>query len=523
MTESEVELPEVIAVIGAGLMGAGIAQLAAQTGARTLLHDPIPEALEKGIAGIGKGLDRQVARGRMAAEEAEAITARIEPVEQLEGLAEATFVIEAAPERMDVKLDLFDKLAKIVAPDAVLATNTSSLSVTEIAAGTPQPERVIGFHFFNPAPVMKLVEVVAGQASAPSALVTAHAVGVAMGKTTIDAADVAGFLVNRVNRPFSLESLRVLQERIATVEQIDRIERLGGGFRMGAFELMDLVGIETNHAVAESFQRQSYGEPRYQPSPIAARMVASGHHGRKTGRGWYDYSNDPYRPEDPDPLILGGGDQRLVVVTGSIPLAVELRGSATRDGWDVRDAPDPGGAEPWLTVDCSGRCEGEAVRRGPRARLLHDTSLALSEPTAVGFHCLPPFRQCKLAELTRTPSTSLLAIERAEEFFASVGCHCEHVGDAPGLALGRVVAQLINESAFLIGEGNGTPEDVDAGLRLGVAHPRGPVEWSAMIGLEHVVAILDALHREHGEPRYRVAPLLRHRAAMGCQGLADPS
>jgi 3-hydroxybutyryl-CoA dehydrogenase len=220
------------------------------------------------------------------------------------------------------------------------------------------------------------------------------------------------------------------------------------------------------------------------------------------------------------------------VITGSIPLAVELRRSATRDGWDVREAPDPDGAEPWLTIDCSGRCDGApgptggsggSGGHGPRARLLYDTSLALSEPTAVGFHCLPPFSACKLTELTSTSETSLLAVERAEEFFASVGCHCEHVGDAPGLALGRVVAAIINEAAFLIGEGNGTPEDVDAGLRLGVAHPRGPVEWSALIGLEHVVAILDALHREHGEPRYRAAPLLRHRAAMGCQGLADPS
>ena len=532
MTDSEAQLPTTIGVIGAGIMGAGIAQLAAQTGARTLLHDPIPEALEKGVGGIGNALERLASRGKITAEEADAIKARIEPVADLQGLAEATFVIEAAPERMDLKLDLFGQLAQIVAPDAVLATNTSSLSVTEIAAGVGGdgfPERVIGLHFFNPPPVMKLVEVVAGQASSERALEIARAVGEAMGRTPIDAADVAGFLVNRCNRPFSLESLRLLQERIGTVEQIDRIQRLGGGFRMGAFELMDLVGIETNHAVAESFQRQSFGEPRYQPSPIAARMVAAGDYGRKTGRGWYDYSGGTgaYRPEDPDPLILGGGDGRLVVITGSLPLAAELRRSATRDGWDVRDARDPAGAEPWLTIDCSGRCEGRpgptggSGALGPRARLLYDTSLALSEPTAVGFHCLPPFRECKLTELTRTPSTSLLAIERAEEFFASVGCHCEHVGDAPGLVLGRVVAQVINESAFLIGEGNGAPHDVDAGMRLGVNHPRGPVEWSTMIGLEHVVAILDALHRELGEPRYRVAPLLRHRLALGAAGLAD--
>ena len=264
-----------------------------------------------------------------------------------------------------------------------------------------------------------------------------------MGKTTIDAADVAGFLVNRVNRPFSLESLRLLGERIGTVAQIDRIERLGGGFRMGAFELMDLVGIETNHAVAISFQQRSSGEPRYQPSPIAGRMVASGHYGRKTGRGWYDYSggNDAYRPEDPDPLILGGGDQRLVVISGSIPLAVELRRSATRDGWDVRDATDPrrrrAMADDRLQRPLRRRARPDGRKRrlrraGPRARLLHDTSLALSEPTAVGFHCLPPFTACKLAELTRTSETSLLAIERAEEFFASVGCRASTSATRPG-------------------------------------------------------------------------------------------
>jgi 3-hydroxybutyryl-CoA dehydrogenase len=523
MSTSETELPAVIGVIGAGTMGAGIAQLAAQTGARTLLHDPIPEALERGVAGIGAALEKLVGRGKLEAEEAAAIRERVVSAETLEELAPCGLIIEAAPERMDIKLQLFTALAEVVAPDAVLATNTSSLSVTEIAAGTPGPERVVGLHFFNPAPVMRLVEVVAGQASSPAALATARAVGEAMGKTAIDAADIAGFLVNRCNRPFSLEALRLLQAQVATVEQIDRIARLGGGFRMGPFELMDLVGIETNHAVAESFYRATFGEPRYQPSPLQARMVASGRLGRKTGAGWFDYSGGvkEYRDADPDPLVLGGGDDRLVVIIGDLPLAAELRRSATRDGWDVHQDAEDTEAEPWLTIDCAGVdfMEPDVAPRGPRARLLHDTSLATSEPTAVGFHCLPPFLKCKLVELTRTPLTSLLAIERAEEFFASVGCHAEHVDDAPGLGLGRIVAALINEAAFLIGEGNGTPEDVDAGMQLGVNHPRGPVAWSREIGLEHVVAILDALHLELGEPRYRVAPLLRKLHALGAGGL----
>jgi 3-hydroxybutyryl-CoA dehydrogenase len=518
------ELPT-IGVIGAGTMGAGIAQLAAQTGARTLLHDPIPEALERGVAGIAAVLEKLVARGKLDAEVAAGIRDRIVPAATLAELAPCGLVIEAAPERMEIKLELFTQLAGIVPSDTVLATNTSSLSVTEIAAGTPGPERVVGLHFFNPAPVMKLVEVVAGQASSPEALALARAVGEAMGKTVIDAADIAGFLVNRCNRPFSLEALRLLQAQVATVEQIDRIARLGGGFRMGPFELMDLVGIETNHAVAESFYRASFGEPRYQPSALQARMVASGRLGRKTGAGWFDYSAGmkQYRDADPDPLVLGGGEDRLVVITGELPLAAELRRSATRDGWDVQESADAREAEPWLTIDCSGVdvIDPGAAPWGPRARLLHDTSLATSEPTAVGFHCLPPFLQCKLVELTRTPVTSLLAIERAEEFFASVGCHAEHVADAPGLGLGRIVAALINEAAFLIGEGNGTPQDIDAGMQLGVNHPRGPVAWSHAIGLEHVVAILDALQLELGEPRYRAAPLLRQRLALGAVGLAD--
>jgi 3-hydroxybutyryl-CoA dehydrogenase len=519
-----VEIPEVIGVIGAGTMGAGIAQLAAQAGARTLLHDPVPEALEHGVAGIGKVLDRLAERGKISAEDAAAVRSRIEPVLTLDELAPCSLIVEAAPERMEIKLELFGALAEVVSADCVLATNTSSLSVTEIAAGTPGPERVVGLHFFNPAPVMKLVEVVAGQASGAEALAVARAVGEAMGKTVIDAADIAGFLVNRCNRPFSLEALRLLQAQVATVEQIDRIARLGGGFRMGPFELMDLVGIETNHAVAESFHRATYGEPRYQPSFLQARKVASGQLGRKTGAGWYDYSGgvSGFRPEDPDPLVLGGGDGRIVVILGTLPLAAELRRSATRDGWDVREEIELEGAEPWLTIDCSG--VGGSVpnpdRPGPRLRLLHDTSLALSEPTAVGFHCLAPFLKCKLVELTRTDATLLLAVERAEEFFASVGCHPEWIGDAPGLALGRIVAQLINEAAFLLGEGNGTPEDVDLGLTLGVNHPRGPVEWSGAIGLEHVITILDTLHAELGEPRYRVAPLLRRLHALGADSLA---
>jgi len=497
-------------VVGAGTMGAGIAQLAAQAGARTLLHDAVPEGLQRGLAGIDRALARNVEKGRMTPDEAAAVRGRLEPVEALEALEPCELVVEAAPERLDLKLDLFRRLADIAGPECILATNTSSLSVAEIAAGVPRPERVVGLHFFNPAPVMRLAEVVPGIATAPEVVARAREVGEAMGKRVIDAADIPGFLVNRVNRPFFLESLRVLQEQLATVEQIDRIMRMAGGFRMGPFELMDLIGIETNHAVAEGFHRQTYGEPRYRPSPLAARMVAAGRLGRKTGQGWYRYDGNGagHRPQDPEPPAAGGGDGRVLVVRGDLPVLGQLREAAAAAGWDVREDA----AEPWLVVD--GAAAGAAVA-GPRAVLVHQASLHALDPEAAGLHVVAPFEAARLVELTRTPRTDAVAAERLEELVRTLGRHPEWVGDGAGLVLGRVVAQLVNEAAFLIGEGNGTPQDVDAGMQLGVNHPRGPVAWADATGVAHVVAILDGLGDELREERFRAAPLLRRRLALG--------
>ena len=330
--------PRTVGVLGAGTMGTGIAQLAAVSGARTLLYDPVAAALDRGLGAAEAALDRQVEKGRMGRSEADAARGRIEPLAQLAQLAPAELVIEAAPERLELKLELLGSVAAAVEPACVLATNTSSLSVTEIAAGVPRPERVVGMHFFNPAPVMRLVEVVAGAASGERALRTARALGEAMGKHVVAAADVPGFLVNRCNRPYSLESLKLVEERIAEPATIDRVMRLVGGFRMGPFELMDLIGIDTNHAVAVAFSRQSYGEPRYRPSPLTARMVAAGRLGRKSGRGWYSYdrAEGSHRPDDPDPPPAGGGEGRPLLVRGVPELADALRA----DGHDAAEADD---------------------------------------------------------------------------------------------------------------------------------------------------------------------------------------
>ncbi len=515
------QAPSTIGVAGAGTMGAGIAQLACLSGAQTLLHDPVPEALERGLERIRGQLDRGVERGRIGEQEAVAAAARLEPAAQLEDLAPCELVIEAAPESLELKASLFGRLADgIVAEDCVLATNTSSLLVTAVAAAVARPERVVGMHFFNPPPVMRLLEVVAGEESSPEALALARAAGEAMGKHVIEAADGPGFLVNRCNRPFGLESLKLLQEGIAGIEEIDRVCRLGGGFRMGPFELMDLVGIDTGLDVSRSFYEQSFGEPRWRPSPITARYVAAGRHGRKSGRGYYDYGRDPYRPPDPEPRTAGGAGG-LVVVAGETPLAVELAETAKDAGWQV-EASAGSSEVPALILDCTAGAEepAEPLQGGPLAICCAAGSLAALDPggNAVGFHALPPLAESGLVELTRGPESAESAATAAERFFATLGKHTAWVGDAPGLVLGRIVCQVINEASFALAEGVGSAEDIDAGMVYGLNYPRGPLRWADAVGVDYVLTVLDALFEERREERYRAAPFLRELVLSGRVG-----
>jgi 3-hydroxyacyl-CoA dehydrogenase len=401
-----------IGVVGAGTMGAGIAALAAEASLHTLLYDPDPDALARAPDGV-------------------------EPVRDLKALAPCGLVIEAAPEDLELKRALFARLAELVEPDCVLATNTSSLSVTALAAELPHPACVVGMHFFNPPAKMRLVEVVAGEASSPHAVSVAREAGEAMGKHVIEATDSPGFIVNRCNRPFGLEALRVVQDGLATPEQVDRICRMAGGFRMGPFELMDLVGLDVGLAVSRSFYEQSFGEPRWRPSPLVARKVAAGHLGRKAGRGWYAYP--PGRPADPEAAPAVGSLEELRARVGA-----EL-------------------------------------------------------PSIV-----PPLG--RLIEVTADVP------ERVVRQLAELGLHVERVGDH---VLRRIVAQLVNEACFALGEGVGSAADIDAGMELGLNHPRGPLAWGDLIGPPRVLAILNALQDEYRDDRWRPAPRLLRAARTG--------
>ncbi|MGN6557760.1 MAG: 3-hydroxyacyl-CoA dehydrogenase NAD-binding domain-containing protein [Solirubrobacterales bacterium] len=294
---------ERVGVVGAGTMGGGIAQVAALGGFETVLYDEFPEVAFVRAANIGEDLAKGAARRRWSEEDAEAASELVHATEDIAELAGCDLVIEAAPEKLELKREIFTRLAELLGPDAVLASNTSSLRVSEIAAGVPQPERVVGMHFFNPPPLMKLVEVVAAERSSEEALAAATEVGERMGRTPIRAKDSPGFVANRLARPFTLESLRMLGDGLADAARIDRIVRLGGGFRMGPFELLDLIGLDVNLEIAHSFFAQGEVE-RWRPNPIQEKLVAEGRLGRKSERGYYLYGEGHERELDPELGIL---------------------------------------------------------------------------------------------------------------------------------------------------------------------------------------------------------------------------
>ena len=366
-----------VGVVGAGTMGAGIAQLACLGRFETYLHDPVADALHAGATRLREALLKGAERERWSAGAAEAAASRLREATRLDDLAGCELVIEAAPEDLGLKRELFGRLAGICGPETILATNTSSLSVSAIATSLERPERACGMHFFNPPALMRLVEVVAGDRTSEQTVATATEVARAMGREPIRAADAIGFVANRTARPFTLEALRLLGDGVATHDQIDRIVRIGGGFRMGPFELMDLVGVDVNFEVAKSFWQQGSQEPRWEPHPLQERLVADGRLGRKAGRGWYDYEQRPHRPNDPKPPDGEPGWTRDPEIEDSVHVsalpsleAATLVELARTPATTAADAEAAG-----AYFRCHGqarRMGGRRTRPGPRANRLPD-------------------------------------------------------------------------------------------------------------------------------------------------------
>jgi len=494
-----------IAVIGSGAMGAGIAQVAATAGHQVLLFDTRTDAADQAIAGIGKTYAKLVEKGRMGAVESDLARERLKRISTLQEAAGAILVIEAIVENLDAKRALFAELEGIVGQRCILATNTSSISVTAIGAQLQHPERLVGMHFFNPVPLMALVEVVEGLATDREVANVVHATAESWGKNPVLAKSTPGFIVNRVARPYYAEALRLLLEQAADVATLDAVMRDCGGFRMGPFELMDLIGHDVNFSVTNSVFAAYYNDPRFTPSILQQELVSAGFLGRKTGRGFYRYGDDVAKPvpqfeaasTKPSALRYAGG---LSMVDA---LAERLRGV----GFDpVAIEASPGlycdGAAIYLT---DGRSATERAEvDGHRDTILFDLLL---DPAGANRIALARADQCSDA-----------AWQAAVGLFQAAGFAVTRLDDVPGMAVMRTVAMLANEAADAVNQGVCSARAVDIAMQKGVNYPRGPLAWADSIGLRQVVTVLANLAATYGEDRYRVSPLLRRKLAADPQG-----
>jgi 3-hydroxybutyryl-CoA dehydrogenase len=483
----------VAGVAGSGTMGRGIVQVLAQCGARTLVFDAQPGAARKAKDSIELTLGRLAERGKLERGAVDATLARIEVVERIEALAPCHLVVEAIVEDLGAKRELFSKLEGIVGADTVLASNTSSLSVTAMAAACRRPQRVAGYHFFNPVPVMKIVEVVAGELTEPAVIEALAALARRFGHTPVRCKDTPGFVVNHAGRAYVPEALRILSEGVADFATIDRILVDAAGFRLGPFGLMDLVGLDVSHAVMKSMYQQYFEEPKYKPSFLCEPRVAAGLLGRKTGRGWYTYSKDGTAEPVLDPAPPGTRKPESV---WAVPELRELLGKL-----EARMAAKPEAAAVCFVAPLGKDATTSALELGldPRRTVAVD----------------PLFGFSKRRTLMSTPITTEEARQSAHALLAADGVPVSVIKDSPGFVAQRVVAHIVNVGCDIAQMRIATPEDLDRAVVLGLSYPRGPLAMGDAAGPARLLAVLEAMHDFYQEPRYRPSPWLKRRARLG--------
>jgi len=487
-----------LAVIGTGVMGRGIAQVAAQAGIRVLLCDNRPGAAREAKDTVATQWQRMQEKGRLTADEQRRALACLAVVDSLSELGACPVVVEAVVEDLAAKRELFAALEAIVAADCLIASNTSSLSITAIAAACKAPERVAGFHFFNPVPLMKVVEVVDGLLTAPWVGEALAKLALRFGHRPVRAKDTPGFIVNHAGRGYGTEALRILGEGIAEFHEVDRILRDAAGFRLGPFELFDLTGLDVSHPVMESIFRQYYDEPRYRPSPITGQRVNAGLYGRKSGRGFYAHSGGKQEeiPEAPapnarpesvwvSPLELGGKLTELLR-----PLGAHIdRGARPAASSLCLVAP--------LGYDATAAAIDEE----------------LDPARTVAVDCLFPTDRRRT--LMTTPLTTPAMRAAAHGLLAGDGVPVTVIRDSPGFVAQRVIAQVVNIACDIAQQRIAQPEDIDAAVTLGLGYPRGPLAWGDAIGPDKLLRVLERLLEFYGDPRYRASPWLKRRARLG--------
>ncbi|WP_077034652.1 3-hydroxyacyl-CoA dehydrogenase [Pelomonas sp. KK5] len=482
-----------VGVIGAGVMGAGIAQVAAQAGHPVKLLDVREGAAAAAISSIAKGLDGLVAKGRMEQAERDAVLARIQPATATAELAGVLLAVEVIIEKLEPKQQLLRELDALLAPQAIIASNTSSISVTALANGMKTPQRLVGMHFFNPVPLMKLVEVVSGAETDPAIAQAIFDLSKRWGKTPVHAKSTPGFIVNRIARPYYAETLALLQEQAGEPAQLDRALR-GAGFRMGPCELMDLIGHDTNYLVTQSVFEANYADKRFVPSLVQKALVDGGRLGRKAGKGFYVGI-----PAAAEPVVAQPLSADLAVV-GRGPLVETLAQWLAHKGLAfVRDT-----ASDWagLRVDATEIHLSRGITAAQLAFQRGQPELAVMDwPIA-------PDR-CEALPLAYAPRAADRA--KVEALWSQLGWAPLVLRDVPGLAVARTVAMLVNEGADAVWQGVCDEPAADQAMKLGVNYPAGPFEWLALVGAAPVCELLDGLFTAYRSERYRVSPLLRQR------------
>lgn len=506
MTETAGAKPHsVMGLVGAGIMGMGIAQLAAQAGLTVKVFDLREGGAAAGAQKLAETLNKLAEKGKLTAEQASAAAARVVPVASLSDMADCDVVVEAIIEDLKAKQSLFAQLEGIVGDRCVLATNTSSLSVTAIAAGLRLPQRVAGFHFFNPVPVMKVVEVIDGLLTDRAVSDGLLALGKKMGHTAVRAKDTPGFIVNHAGRGYNTEALRIVGEGICEVHDADRVLREVAGFVLGPFELMDMTALDVSHPVMESIYNQYYQEPRYRPNPLTRQMLSAGIVGRKVGRGFYQYE----------------GGQRVPVAEAAAPtakpasvwLAPDVPAAIVElvDGFGV---PLDRAAKPGADSLCVVAPVGQDATTVALA-------LGLDATRTVGIESL--FDTSRRRVVMTTPATTAEWRDAAHALFAADGKPVTVIRDSAGLIAQRVVATIVNIATDIAQQRIASPADIDRAVSLGLNYPFPPLAWGDRLGARTVLTILERMFDFYGDARYRPSPWLKRRALLGLSLLTEES
>ena len=491
-----------VAIIGAGAMGRGIAQIAAQSGSQVWLYDTQAEAVHKARNSVFEQWDKMQEKGRLTAEAVNGHKSRLLAANSLQDLAACDLVIEAIVERLDVKQKLFAELEDVISPSCVLVTNTSSLSVTAIAAALKRPAQFAGYHFFNPVPLMKVVEVIAGLKTDPAICLQLTAYAKSMGHTPVQAQDTPGFIVNHAGRGYGTEALRIVNEGVADFATIDRILRDQVGFKLGPFELFDLTALDVSHPVMESIYNQYYQEPRYRPSVITAQRMAGGVVGKKVGEGFYPYVDGKAQvpPEPPVPQVT---EMPPVWVSPRASRRMELLQLLKDLGAQIETGASPSPTALTLVAPLGFDVTTVAVVE------------RLDPARTVGIDMLFDDVATKRRVLATNPATRSDMRDAAHALFARDGKAVSVIRDSGGFVTQRVVGNIVNIASDMCQQGVCSPQDLETAVTLGLGYPAGPLAMGNQLGPTNVLEVLFNMQTVYGDTRYRPSPWLRRRGAIG--------